>query len=53
MAENEQTAMITETKINGVIFVVKSSFKKDCTETAVTKMKKVLQNELCGTQNCA
>ena len=52
MAEKGIPAVVTETKINGVIFIVESRFKKDGTETAEMKMKKVLQNELCGTRDC-
>lgn len=48
MADEERTAMITETKINGITFVVVSKFKEGCTETAASKMKKVLENELRG-----
>ena len=46
MAEKKKPALITETKINGVIFVVQSSFRKNCTETAISKMAKALENEL-------
>ena len=48
MAEQSNRAMITETKINGVTYTVRSSFKEGCTETAVSKMAKVLKNELRG-----
>lgn len=48
MAEQSNPAMITETKINGVTYTVRSSFKEGCTETAVSKMAKVLKNELRG-----
>ena len=48
MAEQKHPAMITETKINGVTYIVHSSFKEDCTDTAVSKMAKVLKNELRG-----
>ncbi len=48
MAEQSNPAMITETKINGVTYTVRSSFKVVCTETAVSKMAKVLKNELRG-----
>ena len=45
MAEHKKPAMITKTKINGVTYIVHSSFKEGCTETAVSKMAKVLKNE--------
>lgn len=48
MAEQKKPATITETKINGVTYIVHSSFKEGCTETAVSKMAKVLRNELHG-----
>ena len=53
MAEQNHPAMITETKINGVTYVVHSSFKEGCTETAVAKMEKVLKNELRGKESCS
>lgn len=53
MAEQNNPAMITETKINGVTFVVQSSFKKGGTETAVSKMAQVLKNELRGKESCS
>ena len=53
MAEQNSPAMITETKINGVTYIVHSSFKEGCTETAVSKMAKVLKNELHGEKKCS
>ena len=53
MAEQNHPAMITETKINGVTFVVQSSFKEGGTETAVSKMAQVLKNELRGKESCS
>lgn len=46
MVEQDRTTKITETKLNGIIFVVQSSFNANCKDTAVEKMAKVLQNEL-------
>ena len=53
MAEQNSPAMITETKINGVTYIVHSSFKEGCTETAVSKMAKILKNELRGDKKCS
>ena len=53
MAEHKKPAMITKTKINGVTYIVHSSFKEGCTETAVSKMAKVLKNELRGEKKCS
>ena len=53
MAEHKKPAMITKTKINGVTYIVYSSFKEGCTETAVSKMAKVLKNELRGEKRCS
>ena len=53
MAEKKKPALITETKINGVTFVVQSSFKEGGTETAVSKMAQVLKNELRGKESCS
>ena len=53
MAVQKNPAMITEKKINGVTYVVHSSFKEGCTETAVAKMEKVLKNELRGEKKCS
>ena len=53
MAVQKNPAMITETKINGVTYIVHSSFKEGCTETAVAKMEKVLKNELRGEKKCS
>lgn len=46
MVEQDRTTKITEIKLNGIIFVVQSSFNTNCKDTAVEKMAKVLQNEL-------
>ena len=46
MVEQDRTTKITETNLNGIIFVVQSSFNANCKDTAVEKMAKVLQNEL-------
>ena len=46
MVEQNKATKTTETKLNGIIFVVQSSFNTNCKDTAMEKMAKVLQNEL-------
>lgn len=40
MVEQDRTTKITEIKLNGIIFVVQSSFNANCKDTAVEKWRR-------------
>ena len=51
MAEQNKPAMITETKINGVTYIVNYRLKEGCNKKAVAKVARGLKKQFDGNNN--